>query len=230
MAGRVTRAEGVRGERRGQRVRRTWKFTSTCPTGPCPVVNLRRERSLHQVESLVLHRSRPNHFVGHGRFYVRLRCGRRTYPRGGIAFTTVRVTVRAAQAVQTTPFATRVGATYTNQRRVNRTPCSGSIGRDGGTYSGRLSSDLPTPPTPDFTSAIDPVTQTASFIDTSASPTGATIASWAWDFGDPASGAGNTSTLPRPSHRYGVPGTYTVTLTVTDSNGLTAIVTHQIVL
>jgi len=40
--------------------------------------------------------------------------------------------------------------------------------------------------------------------------------SFAWDFGDPASGAANTSTLAAPSHTFTASGsTYTVTLTVT---------------
>ena len=39
-----------------------------------------------------------------------------------------------------------------------------------------------------------------------------------WNFGDPASGADNTSTLANPTHFYANPGTYTVTLTVTDPN------------
>lgn len=38
-----------------------------------------------------------------------------------------------------------------------------------------------------------------------------------WDFGDPASGAANTSNLPNPSHTYPGTGTYQVTLTVTGS-------------
>lgn len=40
------------------------------------------------------------------------------------------------------------------------------------------------------------------------------IASYAWDFGD-----GTTSTAANPSHDYLTPGTYYVTLTVTDNNG-----------
>ncbi|MCB9230712.1 MAG: PKD domain-containing protein [Bacteroidia bacterium] len=40
------------------------------------------------------------------------------------------------------------------------------------------------------------------------------ITSWFWDFGD-----GNTSTLQNPSHYYGAPGNYTVTLTVVNSLG-----------
>lgn len=42
-------------------------------------------------------------------------------------------------------------------------------------------------------------------------------ASWSWDFGDPASGANNTSTAENPSHVYSAPGTYTVTLVATNA-------------
>jgi len=57
------------------------------------------------------------------------------------------------------------------------------------------------------------------FIDTSVNaPT-----SWAWSFGDPASGAANTSTLKNPRHTYSAPGVYTVTLIVRNSVGSTQI-------
>jgi len=45
------------------------------------------------------------------------------------------------------------------------------------------------------------------------------IASYAWDFGD-----GTTSTLPQPVHTYAQPGTYTVTLMVTDNHVVTSAV------
>ncbi|KAA9340907.1 GEVED domain-containing protein [Adhaeribacter soli] len=50
--------------------------------------------------------------------------------------------------------------------------------------------------------------------------------SWQWDFGDPASGAANTSTLRNPSHRYSnqVPGAYTVTLISCNSMGCDTLV------
>ena len=40
-----------------------------------------------------------------------------------------------------------------------------------------------------------------------------------WNFGDPASGANNTSTLTNPCHVYTTPGTYTVTLTSSNPCG-----------
>ncbi len=45
------------------------------------------------------------------------------------------------------------------------------------------------------------------------------IIGWTWNFGDPASGASNTSTLQNPSHLFTGWGTYNVTLFVTTSNG-----------
>jgi gliding motility-associated-like protein len=49
----------------------------------------------------------------------------------------------------------------------------------------------------------------------------APITSWAWDFGD-----GNNSALQNPSHMY-MPGTYTVSLTLTDANGCVRTLTRN---
>jgi PKD repeat protein len=51
-----------------------------------------------------------------------------------------------------------------------------------------------------------------------------TTSSYAWNFGDGASGTGAT-----PSHTYRLPGTYSVSLTVRDSSGLTGTKTEQLV-
>lgn len=47
--------------------------------------------------------------------------------------------------------------------------------------------------------------------------TGANL-TYAWTFGDPASGAANTSALPKPTHTYAA-GSYQVALTVSNGNG-----------
>ena len=46
---------------------------------------------------------------------------------------------------------------------------------------------------------------------------GGTIVSYAWDFGD-----GGTSTQPLVGHAFATPGVKTVTLTVTDDDGLSS--------
>src|SRR5947207_14946325 len=71
------------------------------------------------------------------------------------------------------------------------------------------------PPIADFsanpTSGTTPLTVT--FTDRSVSG-GTPITSWAWDFGD-----GGVSTSQNPNHIYLVGGTYTVSLTATNSRG-----------
>lgn len=81
----------------------------------------------------------------------------------------------------------------------------------------------PTPPKADFT-ATQVTGHIMQFTDTSTASSGATIVSWNWHFGDPAN---STSTLQNPSFDYGpsggtFPRNFSVTLTVTDSNGLTS--------
>jgi len=67
-----------------------------------------------------------------------------------------------------------------------------------------------------------------TFANTSTDADG-TIASFAWDFGEPAS-PDNTSTEEDPSHTYTADEltTFTVTLTVTDDDGATATATQDI--
>ena len=64
---------------------------------------------------------------------------------------------------------------------------------------------------------------------------GATIVHWHWDFGDPGSGASDVVDTAdpaagrAPSHVYAAPGTYAVTLGVTDGLGRTATTTISVV-
>ncbi|MHB8586596.1 MAG: PKD domain-containing protein [Thermoplasmatota archaeon] len=75
-----------------------------------------------------------------------------------------------------------------------------------------------TSPTASFTTAVSDLT--ATFTDTS-TPGDSAIQSVAWNFGD-----STTSTATNPVHTYAAAGTYTVTLTVTDANGLTGTASH----
>jgi PKD repeat protein len=57
---------------------------------------------------------------------------------------------------------------------------------------------------------------------------GGTLTAWAWDFGDPASGINNTSTLQNPVHTYSAAGTYTVTLSATNNDVCSNVFTQDI--
>jgi len=78
----------------------------------------------------------------------------------------------------------------------------------------------PLPPAPneapaaEFSLGVAGLTVTADA--TGSSDPDGTIEAYAWDFGD-----GNTASGPTATHEYAEPGTYTVTLTVTDDEGAT---------
>lgn len=72
----------------------------------------------------------------------------------------------------------------------------------------------------DFTTAC--LGQTTAFSDITIL-NGATVNTWAWDFGD-----GNTSNLQNPTNDYLVPNTYNVQLTITTTDGCTGSVTYPV--
>jgi PKD repeat protein len=61
------------------------------------------------------------------------------------------------------------------------------------------------------------------FDGTQSSDPNGTITGYSWNFGD-----GATSTAAQPTHTYMAPGTFTVTLTVTDNSGTAATIAHRI--
>ncbi|MBK7213576.1 MAG: PKD domain-containing protein, partial [Bacteroidales bacterium] len=65
------------------------------------------------------------------------------------------------------------------------------------------------------------------FLDAS-SVAGSQITGRNWNFGDPASGSANSSTLQNPSHVYSTAGTYTVQLIVTSASGCNDTVTNSV--
>ena len=94
----------------------------------------------------------------------------------------------------------------------------GSLGRYSLTGTWQAFMQAPTAIiTSDRTGGIRPVT-VAFDGRTSTDPDGV-IAGYAWNFGDPASGGQNTSTLANPTHTYSAPGTYVASLVVTDNQG-----------
>lgn len=60
---------------------------------------------------------------------------------------------------------------------------------------------------------------TASFLSLSDPVFPNTVTSWHWDFGDPASGAANTSALQNPTHIFSSYGTFTVKHWIVNSGG-----------
>lgn len=88
-------------------------------------------------------------------------------------------------------------------------------------YNGKPIGGANTPPSAAFTSNCQ--ANGCAFDATGSNDPDGSIASYAWTFGD-----GTTATGATPSHSYTAGGGYTVGLTVTDNNGATATVTHNV--
>ena len=224
MKGTITRADNVQGEHKGQSVKRKWRFDSKCGPAPyCESVVLHRARAKHRVDKLTLKRTGVGSYSGKGKFHFSLRCAGRVYKHGGEARVKISLKITASTTVQGVPFATNVTATYSNPRRINHTQCGGDLGRDGASYTGKIKSQ-PTPPSAAF-DVSGPPARKVSFTDRSKRGSeNSPIATRSWDFGDGSAGSGRN-----PSHTYTTAGTYMVTETVTDENGLVDTATKQIV-
>jgi hypothetical protein len=138
LAGRITTAVRVKGERKGQSVLRNWSFLPGCTVGSCRTVVLLRKRSSGS-DTVKLTRKRPGYYVGNGSFYAPLGCAGKTYRRGEAVPFTVTVTITAALRDPTGALvATRVNATYTNTSRRNLTRCVDLPGHDAASYHGHV--------------------------------------------------------------------------------------------
>jgi PKD repeat protein len=125
----------------------------------------------------------------------------------------------------TTASGERVNHTYSQVGDYNVTlVVEDDAGREGVvTQTVSIGSDAPTA---DFTfSPGTPTAGTPVNFNPAASTvaSGRTIASYAWTFGD-----GTSSTAATPSKTYLLPGSYNVTLTITDSQGRTGTVTKTV--
>lgn len=227
MSAHVTAARNVSGEHVGQLFARGWELSAQhCAGSICQSLALNRERSAGIRETLALRRTGPGVYTGKSSFYAALRCNGHVYPHGARAPYSITLAVAAAEAVQGIAFARQITATYVNSRRIDTTRCPLGPSHDAATYAGSASSPLPTPPVPSFTEQVDSATNSATFADTSAPGAGgAPIVALVWSFGDPTSGAADSSTEAAPTHQFTQPGLYPVALTVTDANGLTATIT-----
>lgn len=230
LSGVVTTAYNVRGEYRGQSVKRSWSFQPLCSTVlSCERLVVTRVRASGGRDTVMLWRVSRGVYRGRGSYTIPLQCGRRKLVAGGIASYSLTVRTQKSRVVHRIRFATQIAATYKSVARVNGTRCPGFLGRDAASYRGSVVA-LPTRPTTSFTYTRDPTSPaTFTFAETSTPGRGgAPIIARSWDFGDPASGPANTDSSATPSHTFVTPGVHTVTLTVTDANGFTARIRHRV--
>jgi PKD repeat protein len=224
MLARVTAAVNVRGERVGERLTRVWTIIpSRCNGSICQLLALDRERSGGRHAQLTLRRVSKGRYFGRGVFYVALSCLGRIHRLGSRVPYRITLTVRGATIVDGIRFARRISATYVNPSRSDATRCPLGPSHDAAGYTGRASSPVPSPPTVSFSTVFASASDSASFTDTSRpGQGGAAIVSRLWRFGDSSSQSANSSNLIAPVHSFSAPGTYAVSLTVADANGLSS--------
>lgn len=74
-------------------------------------------------------------------------------------------------------------------------------------------------PEPGFSDTISCLPATTAFFQNQSTISSGNINSYTWDFGEPASGASNSSSGVNPSHTYARAGSYTVSLTAVSDSG-----------
>jgi hypothetical protein len=230
MVATVITAVRVDGEHAGQTLHRTWRIVpSRCRASVCRRLTLERQRGSGIVELVKLRRTGRGRYAGSGAFHVSLRCRGHTYRFGSLAPFRLTLTVTATVRVHRIRFARRIDATYVNLERTDATPCPLGPSHDAARYRGALRSPVPSPPRASFAHRLEAGDETVAFRDTSRRGVGrARIRIRRWRFGDPGSGASNRSARADPVHRFSAPGSYKVSLKVTDANGLSSTRRHTV--
>jgi hypothetical protein len=207
---RVIAADGAARPRPGTRVEHRW--TALPCAAPCRV--RLRERLPGGARATVRYRRRAAGGPHKGAAVTRLRCagGRRVDGDLVERFFVSRAVTRGGR---------RLAANLSGTAHIGGT-CAGAPALLTVRWTAERT-DLPEPPTAGFALGPDPVSLSADgglvgFTDTSDDDLdGGELVAWTWDFGD-----GTTGTGRAVEHRYAAAGTFTVRLTVTDDDGVTA--------
>jgi hypothetical protein len=229
MSGRITTAVNVRGERPGQAIRRRWTFAgSGCTKRYCRTLRLRRGRGGGRHSTVTLKRQSDGSYHGSSVYSAALSCLGRVFPHGETVPYSIDVRVSATATVQGRVFARRLSATYVNLDRIDHTPCPLGPSHDAARYVG-TAAPLASPPQAGFAVRGRADSTDASFLGVSRRGAGgARIVGRRWNFGDPRSGRSDRSTRRRSRHAFSRPGTYSVTLTVIDANGLSSTLSKHV--
>ena len=83
-------------------------------------------------------------------------------------------------------------------------------------------------PVPSFTSAVVCLPYGSALFTNTSTIANSTAMTYAWNFGDVASGVNNTSALINPTHYFSTVGPYTVTLTATSVDGCLTTTSQQV--
>jgi hypothetical protein len=149
MRGVITQAVDVTGERRGERVRRTWAIhPAGCARNVCQRLQVVRNRGRIRDSYVVLHRVGRGRYRGKGIFFVALKCLGRRYRLGSRVPYTITLQIARRELVGSVWYATSIRATYTNRSRTDATRCPLGPASDAARYVGKLTSRLPPRPVP----------------------------------------------------------------------------------